>query len=304
MLEGIVPILFTPFDEAGAIDADSLRRVLRFEVDGGVQAIGINGFASEAYKMTDDERHQTADLVASELAGALPLVIGIAPNSLETALRQARRFAPYQPAALMTLPPPTMDNGARALVDFYIELGNAADAPIIIQQAPHIPQYHHTELPAEALAEIAYRAPNVLYYKLEGPGSAAKMRALKPLLPENRKMFGGGGGVTALEELRNGAAGLIPGVGFNEIFLAAWDKWKRGETEAAEAIIVEGAPLTRAVSGRGHEYSLHMRKQLMKRYGTIGSARVRRPTVEFDECDLPAFFAIVDTLDLRVAIHN
>ena len=304
MLEGIIPILFTPFADNGDIDAGSLRRILRFEVDGGVHAIGINGFASEAYKMTDAERCRTVEIVASELAGARPLIIGLAPNSSEAAIQQARQFAAYQPAALMTLPPPTMDNGPRTLVEFYVELGHASDIPIILQQAPHIPQYRHTELPAEALAEIAERAPNVLYYKLEGPGAAAKMRELQPLLPEGPKMFGGGGGITVLEELRNGAAGLIPGVGFNEIFLTAWDRWKRGETEAAEAIIVKGAPLTKAVSGRGHEYSLHMRKQLMKRYGAIDSATVRRPTINFDECELRVFFAIVDALDLRVAIKN
>ncbi|MCY3867354.1 MAG: dihydrodipicolinate synthase family protein [Chloroflexi bacterium] len=301
MLEGIAPILFTPFDEKGDIDADSLRNIARFEAEGGVHAIGINGFASEAYKLSDGERRQTVDIVASELAGALPLIIGIAPSSAEVALQQARQFAAYQPAALMTLPPPTMDNGAGALVEFYVALGKATDVPIILQQAPHIPQYSHTELPAEALAEIADSAPNVLYYKLEGPGSAVKMRELKPLLPADRKMFGGGGGITVLEELRNGAAGLIPGVGFNELFLAAWGLWKRGNTESAEAIILKGAPLTRAVSGRGHEYSLHMRKQLMKRYGSIRSAYVRGPTVDFDECDLPAFFAIVDELDLRTS---
>lgn len=300
MLEGIAPILFTPFDDSGEIDAEGLRQIVRFEVDGGVHAIGINGFASEAYKMTDEERRHTVAIVAGELAGAIPLIIGIAPNSTEAAIQQARQFAPYQPAALMALPPATMDNGLRSFVDFYVELGNASDIPIILQQAPHIPQYRHTELPAEALAEIADRAPGVQYYKLEGPGSAAKMRALKPLLPEDRKMFGGGGGITVLDELRSGAAGLIPGVGFNEIFLAAWDKWKSGDTQAAEAIIRMGAPLTKAVSGKGHEYSLHARKQLMKRYGAIGSAYVRRPTAAFDECDLPAFFAIVDGLDLRV----
>ncbi|MDE2854751.1 MAG: dihydrodipicolinate synthase family protein [Chloroflexota bacterium] len=300
MLEGIAPILFTPFDESGGIDADGLRAILRFEVEGGVHAIGINGFASEAYKMTDAERLETVAIVAGELAGALPLIIGIAPNSTETALQQARAFAPYQPAALMALPPPTMDNGLQALVDFYIELGHASDCPIILQQAPHIPQYRHTELPAEALAEIAAGAPNVSYFKLEGPGSAAKMKALAPLLADDVRMFGGGGGITVLEELRNGAAGLIPGVGFNEIFLSAWDKWKRGEKEAAEAIIKLGAPLTKAVSGKGHEYSLHMRKRLMKRHGSIRHATVRRPTVKLDECDLPAFFAIVDSLELRV----
>ena len=301
MLDGIAPILFTPFDEKGDIDARSLRKILRFELDGGVHAIGINGFASEAYKMTDDERRDNVEIVSSELAGAVPLIIGIAPNSAETAISQARQMAPYRPAALMTLPPPTMDNGVQSFVEFYIELSKASDIPIILQQAPHIPQYRHTELPAEALAEIADRAPNVKYFKLEGPGSAAKMKALAPLLGGETRMFGGGGGITVLDELRSGAAGLIPGVGFNEIFLAAWGAWKQSDADATEAIIKKGEALIKAVSGRGHEHSLHIRKQLMKRAGHIRDAYVRRPTVPFNECDLPAFFAIVDELDLRVA---
>ena len=182
MLAGIAPILFTPFDENGDIDAESLRNIVRFEVEGVVHAIGINGFASEAYKMTDGERLRNVEIVAGELADELPLIIGIAPASLEAAVKQARQLALYRPAALMTLPPATMDNGARALVDFYIEFGRASDVPIIIQQAPHIPMYRHTELPAEALAEIADQAPNVKYFKIEGPGSAAKMRELAPML--------------------------------------------------------------------------------------------------------------------------
>ena len=226
MLEGIAPILFTPFDKNGDIDAAGLRKIVRFELDGGVHAIGINGFASEAYKMTDEERLENVGIVASEMAGAQPLIVGIAPNSIEAAIKQARQLAPFQPAALMTLPPPTMDNGGQALVEFYVDLGKAVDQPIIVQQAPHIPQYGHTELPAEALAEMADRAPNVKYFKIEGPGSTANMAALAPLLPGAARMFGGGGGITVLSELRNGAAGLIPGVGFNEIF------WKPGHAGA------------------------------------------------------------------------
>ena len=304
MLAGIAPILFTPFDESGDIDADGLRNIVRFEVEGGVHAIGINGFASEAYKMTDGERLENVEIVAGELAGALPLIIGIAPTSQEAAVKQARQLAPYRPAALMTLPPATMDNGARALVDFYIDFGRASDAPIIIQQAPHIPMYRHTELPAAALAEIAAEAPAVKYFKIEGPGSAAKMKALAPMLDSETLMFGGGGGITALDELRSGARGLIPGVGFNEIFLAAWDKWTRGDTDAVAGIIAEGDALIKAVSGSGHEYSLHMRKQLMMRHGAINCAYVRRPSPPLNECNLTAFFAIVDGLDLRVSRRN
>ena len=49
MLEGIIPVVFIPFDAQGEIDEPGLRRVVRFELDGGVDGIGVNGFASEAY---------------------------------------------------------------------------------------------------------------------------------------------------------------------------------------------------------------------------------------------------------------
>jgi dihydrodipicolinate synthase/N-acetylneuraminate lyase len=56
VLRGIYPITLTPFDANGQIDEDSLRRVVRFELEGGAHGIGEGGFASEAYKLTDAER--------------------------------------------------------------------------------------------------------------------------------------------------------------------------------------------------------------------------------------------------------
>ena len=301
MLQGIAPIVFTPFDEHGDIDIEGLRKIVRFELDGGVHALGINGFASEAYKLTDEERHKNVEIVASEVAKQVPLIIGIASGSTEAAIRQAREYEPYKPAALMTLPPSTMDNGIQALVDHYVRLTEATDIPIIVQQSPHIPQYSHCELPEDALAEIANRAPNVKYFKIEGHGSSEKMKQLKPLLDGDGKMFGGGGGITVLTELRNGAAGLIPGVGFNEVFLEAWSAWSNDDQETATQILQNAEPLIKAVSGHGHEYSLHVRKHLMKRAGYIAQAYVRQPTVHFHEYDLPAIFDIVDGMNLRIS---
>ncbi|GEM_PF-789056 len=301
MIQGIAPIVFIPFNDNGDIDADGLRDIVRFELDGGVHALGINGFASEAYKLTDSERLDAVKIVAHEVSGHVPLIVGIASGSTEAAIRQAKEYAPYKPAALMTLPPATMDNGVQSFVDHYITLGNAVDVPIIVQQSPHIPQYSHCELPAEALAEIADKSANVQYFKIEGPGAPDKMKQLAPLLDDSRKMFGGGGGITVIKELENGAAGLIPGVGFNEVFIDAWKEWSTGGQKEAQEILQNADKLVKAVSGHGHEYSLHVRKQLMKRAGYIDSAYVRRPTVDFHEYDMTAIFDIVDGLDLRIS---
>ncbi|MCY3906571.1 MAG: dihydrodipicolinate synthase family protein [Anaerolineaceae bacterium] len=302
MLEGIIPIVFVPFDEQGDIDEKGLQRVVRFELDGGVDGIGINGFASEAYKLTDEERRRTVEIVASEVAGSVPLVIGIAPASTEAAIRQAREFARWHPSALMTLPPATMKVSPAALVDHYVDLGHAADSPLMVQQSPHIQGYAGTGLEASALAEIAGRATNVRYFKIEGPGAADRIADLRVHVNGDMvRMFGGGGGITLPDELRAGSSGLIPGVGFNEFFCRAWPLWRSGRQDEALAVLDLIQPLVAAVSGPGHEFSLHARKHLMQRAGYIRHAVVRRPSVAVNRQQMADLNAIVDTLGLRIS---
>ena len=300
-LQGIIPVVVVPFDDAGAVDERSLRNVVRFELDGGVHGIGVNGFASEAYKLTDDERLRVAAVVADEVAGSVPLVIGMAPGSLEAALRQADALSGFGPASLMTLPPSTFGPGGRALVEFYVELGRRSPAPLMVQQATHIHAYSASFLDAAELVAIADGAPAVTAFKIEGPRAPSRIAELAPLLADRDiAFFGGGGGITFLDELRAGASGLIPGVGFNERFVAAWDSWASGDAELASALVGELQPLVDAVSGQGHEFSIHARKRLLLRAGLVSSAFVRTPTVDVDEESIESVMAVAASIGLRL----
>lgn len=303
MLRGIIPIALVPFDDRGGIDEAALRRIVRFELAGGVHGLGINGFASEAYKLGDQERERTAAIVAEELGGSVPLVIGIAPGSTEAAVEQVRSLARHQPAAFMTLPPATMDNGPEALLTHYQALADNTDVPIMVQQSPHIPGYRHCRLSVERLAELAGRSRGIRYFKIEGPGSAERIRALASQIDHRQvALFGGGGGISFLDELQAGVAGLIPGVGFNEIFLEAWGAWEGRRRDEAEKLIRRYAPLVTAVSGSSHEYSLHARKFLMRRAGYLSSAYVRRPTVPVTPAELDGVAELVDRSALRISL--
>lgn len=301
MLRGIYPILITPFDEHGEIDEASLRRVIRFELEEHPQGIGVGGFASEAYKLTDDERLRCAEIAADEVAGRVPLIIGIAPGSTEAALRQAERYAPLRPAALMTLPPATMKLDETALVDHYVDFAGATPAPVMVQQSPHIAGFAHTGLSAARLAEIHHRAPNARYFKIEGAGSAGRIGELHALVGETARLFGGVGGIALQDELNAGAAGLLPGVGFNEVFHRVWAAWERNDQVAARTTLHEAQPLVDAVSGRGHEFSLHARKHMLWRAGVIATPYVRRPTISRDATALAQLDALLERLDLRVS---
>jgi dihydrodipicolinate synthase/N-acetylneuraminate lyase len=60
-------------------------------------------------------------------------------------------------------------------------------------------------------------------------------------------------------------------------------------------------PLFQAVSGPGHEFSLHARKYLMKRAGYIQSAYVRRPTVTVNDAALTKLCSVADSYTLRIS---
>jgi len=301
MLSGIIPILFAPFDAEGQLHEADLRRVVRFELDGGCDALGINGFATEAYKMSDAERLRCAEVVADEVGASVPLIIGIAPGSLEVALQQAKTYARLKPAALMTLPPAVMQNEQSALVDFYVALGRASEIPIMVQQSPHYPGYSGSKLDVERLAEITSRSENVRYFKIEGPGSVERIGDLKKLVSPQVALFGGVGGIALQGELAAGANGVLPGVGFNEFFVQVWAAWRAGDPAKADAILRVAQPLVEAVSGKGHEYSLRVRKYLLKRAGIIENHQVRRPTVSVALEELEEIGALVDGLNLRIS---
>jgi dihydrodipicolinate synthase/N-acetylneuraminate lyase len=300
-MQGIVPIVFVPFDASGEIDTTGLRRIVRFEFEGGAHGIGINGFASEAYKLTDQERLQAAEIVAHEIAGHVPLVIGIAAGSTEAAITQMRMFKSLNPAVFMVLPPATMEYSSQSLIAHYVKLSEASDVPVMVQHSPHIPQYGHLKLEVEHLAEMAQRSSNIRYFKIEGPGAPDRMRALKPLLPDGVKLFGGVGGISFLEELEVGVAGVIPGVGFNEVFHTAWQAWLAGDKARVHQILTTYQPLVNAVSIKGHEFSLHARKQLAKRAGLISEATVRGPTDQPSEAEIDAVFQAADAFHLRIS---
>ena len=171
----------------------------------------------------------------------------------------------------------------------------------MVQQSSHIPGYNGCELRTEALARIAQRCPNVLYFKIEGPGSARRIGALRNRVREDVAVFGGVGGIALLEELRAGAAGVLPGVGFNEYFVDVWKAWRANNVLAVEAVLGRAQVLIEAVSGSGHEYSVQARKYLLQRRGIIDHVYVRRPTIRPEPTSLQALGDLVDSLGLRIS---
>lgn len=65
-IAGVFPVLPTPFDEHGKPDVGSLRRLVRYLVDAGVDGMTYPGVASEFNQLTTEERLALTEIVLDE----------------------------------------------------------------------------------------------------------------------------------------------------------------------------------------------------------------------------------------------
>jgi 4-hydroxy-tetrahydrodipicolinate synthase/4-hydroxy-2-oxoglutarate aldolase len=122
-----VPIA-TPFDEAGAVDAASLRSLVATVEDAGVDFVVPTGSTSEAVHMTVDERTRVTEVVADAASG--PVLAGTGHPSERVTLQQTQAAADAGADAALVVTPFYHTHDDDALTNHYRRV--AADSPIPI----------------------------------------------------------------------------------------------------------------------------------------------------------------------------
>jgi 4-hydroxy-tetrahydrodipicolinate synthase len=73
-INGIIPVMITPFDERGHIDYPGLARLIEWYITNGADALFAVCQSSEMQFLTLDERVALAKFVCEEAAGRLPVI--------------------------------------------------------------------------------------------------------------------------------------------------------------------------------------------------------------------------------------
>jgi 4-hydroxy-tetrahydrodipicolinate synthase len=227
--KGVYPAICTPFAADDSLDLDSQRRVVRFALDAGSHGIVAFGLAGEVLKLSADERRVLTDLILDEVAGAVPVFVGVGAPSTCVSVELAR-YAEAAGASCVVVPAPMSGPlGADALVDYMTRIAESVSVPVMIQDAP---AYLGVGLGAELVHRIGARAPNVRLVKLEA-GPAAMSHWLERLGAEFA-VWGGDGGMYLLDCVRVGAAGIIPGVDLIDLLVRVYEAEVRGDSSLAD----------------------------------------------------------------------
>jgi len=153
-IRGICPVLAVPFTADGNVDLAGFTAVTRHVLGTGVTAVMLFGFASEFYKLTDDERTQLQRtlLAQTKRRDDVAAIISITDHATEVAVKNAIQAVADGANALNILPPHLLGPSRRAVLDHLASILEAVDVPVIIQLAPGLTG---TNLDAQSMGGLA-----------------------------------------------------------------------------------------------------------------------------------------------------
>ncbi|MBM3524587.1 MAG: dihydrodipicolinate synthase family protein [Alphaproteobacteria bacterium] len=271
---GVYPIAPTPFMPNGELDLDGMKRVLDCMIDQGVDGICILANYSEQFVLSDAERETLLDLSMKHVAGRVPVIVTVSHYSTQIAAARGVRAAKAGAAMLMMMPPyhgATLRAGDKLIVEHFARVADAARIPIMVQDAP----LSGVALSVPLLLQMARDLPLVRWFKIETPGTAAKLRALVEAGGKTiTGPFDGEESITLMADLDAGATGTMPSALLPDLIKPVLVHVAAGRRAEAMAQYARILPL---INYENRQCGLRATKAAMMEGGVIRSDALRHP---------------------------
>lgn len=135
VFSGVCTALITPFRD-GKIDFEALRGLIKFQIDGGVDALLINGTTGESATLTDAEKREIISFTVSEVGGRVPVIAGTGSNDTKKAVELSKFAYDVGADACLVVTPYYNKASEVGLINHYEAIADATKIPIILYNVP------------------------------------------------------------------------------------------------------------------------------------------------------------------------
>jgi 4-hydroxy-tetrahydrodipicolinate synthase len=280
-IDGIVPVLPTPFFDDGGIDLESLGGLVDYCVGAGASAVCLPAYASEFYKLSETERFEVVEAAVRRAAGRIPVIAQVNHPSLRVAVEMARRMEGLGAAMISSAAPRVFALSEEDLLRYYTGMARALRLPLLVQDFnPGGPT-----VGASFARRLKEAAPGFSYLKLEEPMMGDKLAAILDATGGGVGVLEGWGGLYTLELVPAGICGVMPGVPLTELLDRVFRFRKVGMDDEAFGIFAAIQPYI-LFSLQNLELFLHADKRLLVARGLIRCAHVREATIRVDDVSM------------------
>jgi len=204
LFRGTAPALITPFTPDGEVDEPALRRVIDFQIEGGIDAIVVLGTTGENPTVTHDERRRITDVAIEQVGRRIPVIVGTGTNNTAQSVLFSKEAVAAGADALLVVGPYYNKPTPAGLVGHVMAIADAADAPILLY---NVPGRTGSNITAETTLRIADQVDSVFGTK-EASGSMPQIMDLLRDRPDGFAVYSGDDDLT-FSMIALGADGVV-----------------------------------------------------------------------------------------------
>lgn len=274
VIEGVLPIAHTPFDDADMIDYASLKRQIDWAFEQGAQGY-CTGMVSELLRLTATERIELTYKLVEFSSGRGVVVASVGAESIPQALVFAREAEAAGANAVMAIPPISTALPDAELLYYYSTLAESIRMPVIVQDAS---AYVGRPIPLELQVELLKRfGADKIMFKPEASPIGPNLSRLRDATSGLARVFEGSGGILLVDSYRRGIRGTMPGMEFLDGIVALWRALARGDEQRVYELYYPICALVALQLQAGLDGFLAVEKYLMVKRGIFATDRRRRP---------------------------
>jgi len=200
-LKGIIAYPITPFSAEGMVDINKYKTLLERMIKAGVHAVAPLGSAGVLPYLSDPEREAIVMATMEQVAGRVPVMIGVSGLTTERVVYHARFAEKQGAAAVMVIPMSYWKLTEAEIFAHFDKVASAISVPIM---AYNNPATGGLDMSPEFLAKLL-KIPNVTMIK-ESTGDVSRLHRLVQAAGEDVAFYNGSNPL-ALDAFVAGATG-------------------------------------------------------------------------------------------------
>jgi 4-hydroxy-tetrahydrodipicolinate synthase len=294
---GVFTIAVTPFLPDGALDLESIDRMVDFYLEKGANGLTILGMMGEAGKLSADEAVTVVRRVVTRTS--VPVVVGVSAPGFAAMSSLSLASMDAGAAGVMVAPQSGLRTDDR-IVGYYHDVSKTlSDIPFVLQDFPLATD---VIISTRVMLQIIEECPNCVMLKHEDWPGLEKISTLRAASNDGARRISilcGNGGLYLLEEMLRGADGAMTGFAYPEMMAQVVAAVKDNDVERARDIFDAYLPLVRYEAQPG--LGLVLRKYTLARRGAIAHNALRKPGGVLSRASIGELEALISRQTLKLA---
>ena len=233
IFRGLGIALITPFTEDGAVDYESLSRLIDYQLDNGADFLCILATTGETPCLSLAERAQIKSAIVRQVAGRVPILMGCGGNNTAAVVDELKNGDFSGIDGILSVCPYYNKPSQEGLYQHFKAIAAATELPVVLY---NIPGRTGINLKPETTCRLAKDCKNIVAIK-EASGSIEQVDEIIKYKPNDFEVISGDDALT-FPMIACGAVGVISVIGnalpkeFSRMIRLEFN----GEFEAAQKI--------------------------------------------------------------------